>query len=124
MHIDKHKKEDHYEDSNAYYYKDGIEFIQGGLLGFCGCGDPESNLNYLREVLSYIDLRVGFRTSEEKLKEIKAALFPEERAMDFIFYVLDEMGLVEHGSCLPGWLSPKGRELLEDLEELKAAGKI
>ena len=31
--------------------------------------------------------------------------------------LLDEKGLTEHGSCIPGWLTEKGKHLLDDLNE-------
>jgi len=45
-------------------------------------------------------------------------LFGNEKAMFFFYYWCDVLKLTEHGGCIPGWLSEKGKNTLSDLEDL------
>lgn len=121
MHIDKYKFEKGYKVPGGEIYPDAESFIQEYILGFCLCGDPESSLEYVRDVLAHIDnLKQKVWTKEwefSKWKEKGREIFPNSGAEYFAYYVLAEKGLNEHGGAVPGWLSVKGRELLEDLVE-------
>lgn len=119
MNIDKHKENGLYVDEEGLCYDDAQEFIQTAILGFCGCGDPAASQTYLRDVLQFIR---EVHENEEENWDV-----PWKRLDGFfhsvgerytVFYLLDDKGLTEHGSSVPGWLTPKGRELLEDLNEL------
>ena len=86
MHIDKYKKDDG-------YYDDDNTFCQVRLFGFCSCGLPRKNLEYIRDGLAHIDVKYNR-------------------------YWCDAQGLTEHGGCVPGWLSKKGEKVLADLREV------
>jgi len=91
------------------------------FLGFCGCGDPESALEYIFEVLSGIrrlDNLKNHPRSEEFDKELKKELrirdefFKSEGAKYFFFYWLAKEGFLEHGSSVTaGWLTDRGKLL-------------
>ena len=115
-----------YKSGDGYSYKDcwhddAESLIQVGILGFCGCGDPEGNLRY---VLG------GLRLIDEQCPESEAhgmwypghadrvrTYFVSAAAADFFYYWCDEKGLTEHGVGIPGWLTDEGHELLSLLEE-------
>ena len=123
MHIDKFKQPNlSYLDEDDIYYDNAEDFIQTKILGFCGCGDQEANLFYIRDVLQYID-RLKTHVHEDILtfQDWYAEgdeLFKTEGARYFAYYFMDREELTEHGSSVPGWLTEKGYELLEDLNEL------
>ena len=126
MFIDKFKKEDGYYDQDNCYYEDAESFIATGMLGFCGCGMPEAALEHVRKALQLVDdleqlvWEQSMRYKEwEKRKE---GVFASEGAEYFMWYYLDNKGLTDHGSSVPGWLTDKGEALLLDLTELSAFG--
>jgi len=97
-----------------------LHFIQSGLLKFCSCGDKEASLNFLLGVLRVVNTWACENPvpGEYKARELREIGF-EGKAL-FIYYTLDVLGLTQHGSSVPGWLTPLGREILEDLEVLFA----
>lgn len=121
MYIDKYKKEDGYYDQNGCYYEDAESFIISSVLEFCGCGRPYAALEHVYKALQIVnDLKelvwenkITYQEWDERKKEV----FANEGAEYFMWYFLDNKGLTEHGGSVPGWLTPKGIELLEDLEE-------
>lgn len=99
----------------------------GGALGFCGCGDPETALRYIRDLLRLIGERGpdsfapgGMDQWNEWYKGHRAkvdAFFHDDRGAEYLaYYLLDDKGLTEHGGSVPGWLTPKGKDILADLE--------
>ena len=129
MNIDKYK-----HDDGIYYDKDGCgymtaeDFIQTGILGFCGCGNPEVSLDIVRRALKIIknhwdniksepDQNGEQCWSEYEFTQ-KLAFYSDEMWL-FIMYYLDSKELTEHGGSVNGaWLTQKGYDLLEDLDEL------
>ncbi len=104
MHIDKYKvAEGGYADGDETYFATAREFLVESVLGWCGCGRPDDVLMFVRDVLRSILHRrkvIGWYGMEY-----------------FVYYVLEEKGLIEHGCGLPGWLTDKGQDLLDDLNE-------
>lgn len=100
-------------------------------LGFCGCGDPEGALDFMRSVLLVIrkrhdenddgDQDTWTRNSEalDQLIGMKrgAPLGSTTNAMAWTYlYFLDSKGLLEHGgNCSGSWLTEKGDEVLDAL---------
>jgi hypothetical protein len=120
MHIDRYKKPDgSYEDPEGCHHEDAESFLQTYVLGFCGCGRPEDSLAYVRDVLQHIDnLKQLVLDKKQTYEEWTAAgkkLFATDGAEYFAFYVMDTKGLTAHGGSVPGWLTDKGRKMLEDL---------
>lgn len=118
MHIDKYKKEDGYYGPDDCFSETAMNFMQGQILDFCCCGRPEDSLLFMRDVLAHIDGRN--RKTWDEWNADGAKLFATDGAMYFTFYVLDKKGLTEHGGSVPGWLTPKGREIMEDITEILA----
>ena len=94
---------DGFIDENEVFYRDKAEYFQVGVLGFCGCGDLESNLNYIKKMLQMLD--------EQRWGD------PDDTAYMFFVYWADGAGLTEHGSTVRcSWLSETGKELLSDID--------
>jgi len=128
MHIDKFKGKDGY-----YYAKDGcsydtdMAFMQDEVFGFCCCGSPEANLLFIKKGLTHIDsprpkkaVYEGGTQDEwsqwyDKWISEGDKIFGGEQARYFFFYWADKEGLTEHGGSVPGWLTDKGKRILEDL---------
>ena len=121
MNIDKYKKDGIYKKGDIEY-EDPIDFIQSGVFNFCCCGQAENNLKYIRDVLEYInwkyDRKEPFDDWYKEWRAMAPALFMNDGAEYFIYYVISERGLTEHGGSVPGWLTVEGHELLDDLNEL------
>lgn len=123
MFIDKYKKEDGcYYDENGDFYEDAKSFIQTKIFGFCECGVPDASLMFVARVLKQVDNLKQLvwekkQTYEEWVADNKK-LFGSGEAEYFMWYFLDREGFTEHGGSVPGWLTDKGIELLNDLTEL------
>lgn len=111
--IEKLKKVDDseypYMDDDGVHYQSKKSYLQSEL-GFCGCGDPDAAMVFVRNTLKLIGERKEWGEGVEK--EI-----PNEGAYYFVLYMLDHKGLTEHGGSVGGsWLSSKGDEVLKDIE--------
>lgn len=82
-------------------------FFAYDVLGLCGCGNPEDTWDVIRRVL-----RIRSSCRERLYDEIKQ-MYRDELRLDidndvdwgilqFILYILDDKGLVEHGSSVGG----------------------
>ena len=128
MNIDKYKTGDMCMDEPEYKDEEGISypgaeaFLQTKILGFCGCGDPFRNIKYVGKILRYVhDLKEKVWTDEMYYKEweTEGEKIGLEEALYFAYYCLTEIGLLEHGGAVPGWLTPRGIEFMEDAEEIE-----
>ena len=105
--IDKLRKQDcieyPYIDQNGVSYQSKKNYLQTEILHFCGCGDPDSVMIYVKEFL-------------EKLEKEDWGNH-EDLPYMFLSYWADHEELSEHGSnvCY-SWLTDKGRELLKDIK--------
>lgn len=91
-----------FSDRNGCYYETIERALWGGVLGFCCCGEPDKGLKIIRDVLDAIESRE----------------FKEEFV--FHYYILDKLGLTNHGSSIYySWLSDAGEALLKILRELE-----
>lgn len=122
MNVDKYKKGEYWIDESGGQYLDVESFIETGLFGFCGCGNPSAVREYVRKSLQLVADRKQ-KVWEDKMsfdewKKEKDELFKTDEAELFMWYWLDNKGYIEHGSLVPGWLTVDGEELLSDLTEL------
>jgi len=121
MNIDKFKKGGGYCDKNNCFYKDAESFLQTKILGFCGCCLPNLSLKHtqiaLRQVYNLNTLVHNKKQTWDEWKSENEKLLGNENSVYFMWYWLDTKELTEHGGSVPGWLTPKGKELLEDLDE-------
>ena len=122
MYIDKYFKKDGYYDEYGCFYGDAKSFIATSIFGFCGCGMPNEALEYVRKSLQLVDdltnLVKDGGLSYDEWEKHKKEVFSDNGAEYFMWYFLDKKELTMHGSSVPGWLTPKGIELLSDLNEL------
>jgi len=101
-------------------WEDLVDYIQTGLFEFCGCGNPERNLEYIMNGLSYINEFIGGELDE--LTKMGIEIFGNDESKYFFFYWADKEELTDHGNSVPGWLTKKGEELLAALQYLKEKG--
>ena len=79
-------------------------------LGFCLCGNPERNLRYVLKGLMCLDSGV-------LLGKLSPEVFGSSGAAWFFAYWANSAGLEEHGAGIPGWLSPKGKGMVERIKQ-------
>jgi hypothetical protein len=118
------KASDTYEVDGVSYETEE-DFIQTGILGFCGCGRPEENLLYILGGLEVINDKgpidpLAWDAWWELHKERVRTHFGNEDAAYFFYYWADKNRLTEHGGSVPGWLDEKGSRLLALLRQWKA----
>lgn len=108
---------------NGVTYSNLSELIQVSVFGFCSCGDSEANLKYVRDgfrhINSLMDQPRDHSSFDEWYAEMKKRgldLFGNEQPQNFFFYWADKEGYTEHGGCIPGWLTEKGKDLLKALD--------
>ncbi len=109
-----------------------VDTIQD-ILGFCQCGMPENAQKFLTNVLEFLEWRRNKHCGsyegkewDQYCKEIddeRKRIFGSNGQYWFICYVLDWLGLVEHGGAVPGWLSEKGQDLLNKLKMVESLHK-
>ena len=89
-------------------------------MDMCGCGCPEDTHELIRKILiirsEWQDKKISY---EEVIKRYKDDLDLDNRnvnhygALQFILYMLDAYGIVEHGSSIGGcWLTDLGERYL------------
>lgn len=109
-------------------YEDATDLIHSGILGLCGCGLPEENLQYILGGLELIAEKSPETVAPEDnafdewwvdYKKRTARHFGNDQAAYFFYYWAAKNGLTEHGGGVPGWLYGKGLELLAILREWK-----
>lgn len=114
-----------WEDEEGILWDGPIDFIQGHVLDFCLCGSPEENLAFILRGLEHIN--EGWPPDSEYADQIAwyrawfirgTEVFGNQLSRDFFFYWTSALGLTEHGGCIPGWLTPKGLDLINVLKEL------
>lgn len=99
-----------YLDENGVSHRSKKRYLQIEVLGFCGCGDPDSAMLLVRDILKLI------KEEKEYSEEITKAL-PTDGVYYFVLYMLCDRGLIEHGSIVcRSWLTDKGEEVLSDIE--------
>jgi hypothetical protein len=106
---------DGYIDDNGAHHETADMVIQTGMLGFCGCGSPDENVSLLGKVLRLINSRQEL-TYDEWIIKVREVL-PNGDIEYFMWYWLDKEEYTEHGGSVPGWLTPKGEQLLSDIEQ-------
>lgn len=104
--IEKLKQQDDSEykwiDEEGCSHKSKKDYLQQEILGFCGCGDPDSVTGYVGDFLQKLD------NSERGNYE--------DMPYMFLVYWANHNGYAEHGTTARcSWLTDKGKELLSDI---------
>ena len=115
-----------YVAPDGCHYETRVDFVQCHVLEFCTCGRPGDNLFFILQVLELIaekspDNPKAWDTWWDGHKKRRDALFATIESQYFMWYWLDAEGLTEHGTGMPGWLTPKGENLLALLREFHAS---
>lgn len=91
-----------YEDKDGCYWDSPAGFLWGGILGFCCCGDPNSELKKIKKELELIDAKT-----------------PHEGPSIYL-YLLDKEGLTSHGfSIYNSIITQKGKDFLTVLQSIE-----
>lgn len=133
MFTDKYLCDGKYSTDGKIKYCDPLEFIMHEIFKWCGCGLSENALNYVyMHMLPFLRLQDYEYNTVYSIKRTKSAYeniynsFKNdiEGADYFFWYWLDNLGLTEHGGSIPGWLTEKGYELIQELKERKENGEF
>ena len=88
-------------------------------LGFCGCGDPESVYNLVRDLLALFEEKWSDKAKQndahwrEVSQQITDRIGGGEGVYYAVLYFTDRAGLIEHGGSIGGsWLTAKGKHYL------------
>lgn len=110
-------REDWYEES---LIDPLMDFFSYEILHLCGCGCPEDTYELIRKILT---IRYEWKSRkisyEEVLKRYKDDLELDTKnsshngILQFVMYILDHNGILEHGSSIGGcWLTNLGKMYL------------
>lgn len=106
--IEKLKKIDkEFLDENGVTWQTEADYLQIEILGFCGCGDPDDTMFYVKEML-------------EKLGKCDWEI-PADKEREYMFFVYwaNDKGFAEHGTTARcSWLTDVGEELLTDINKV------
>jgi hypothetical protein len=92
------------------YHETQADYLQTELLGFCGCGNPEEMMMYVKALL-------------EKLDKQEWGAYEDKPYMFFVYWANDK-GYAEHGTTARcSWLTPQGKELLADINTVIKIGE-
>ena len=120
MYIDRFKNGESgtYIDDTGCHYENAEDFYQTSVFGFCGCGRPEDNLQFILDGLKHI--LSSDREDYDTWLQDGLRIFGNEESRQFFFYWADKQGLTEHGGAIPGWLTEEGEAVMSDLMEITA----
>lgn len=106
-------------EDNPLHFDEAIDEIQCEVLEFCACGVPDIMVKYIRDSLHHIHVwHANIITDFSQWDAMAEGLFKTKEAEYLMYYYLDKLELTEHGGSVPGWLAPKGKDLLELLNML------
>lgn len=110
--INDHWRDETESEIGGYYlddipYDSAETFIAVGLMNFCGCGDHESMLKHVRDILQEIKNHVD--------SKFTVGFSDYSGAKYLAWYVIDKLEWTEHGGAVPGWLTDLGKDILHDL---------
>ena len=109
-------------NSNQEYFKNYIDkeliqeckdFFSIELLGMCGCGDPDSTLKIMRDILNTDDNGILRPKSIYRNGDYTKNLDDIEPLLQFLMYSLDDKEIIDHGTSINSpWITDLGRQLL------------
>lgn len=107
--IEKLKKTDDenypFIDNDGVSWESEASYLQINHLGFCGCGNPDEIMLYVKEMLEALD--------KQEWKEY------EDKPYMFFVYWANEKNFAEHGTTARcSWLTELGKELLVDINKI------
>lgn len=91
------------------HYDTEADAMYSGVLGLCGCGDPEA---VHRLLIDCLRAHVGLGNPVERIEKIVRS--NPEIVAEFIGHFLGSKGLTDHGSSVYGaWLTKRGEQVIE-----------
>lgn len=100
-----------YKAPDGCTYEDLNSAIWVGIFGFCGCGDPDYQLEKIYQVLKMLNLGESNKNAYKP--------FYSTNEYDIYLYLLDKYEFTEHGSIINcSWLTEKGTALLYVLRHI------
>ena len=110
-------REDWYEES---LIDSLMDFFSFELIDMCGCGCPEDTHELIRKILTirseWQDKKISYEEIKNRYKndlDLDDSNNNHYGALQFIFYILDGCGIIEHGSNIGGcWLTDLGKKYL------------
>lgn len=103
-------------DADGTTWSSPFDALVGGVLGFCGCGYGDQRNQDIHDVLFAVGADAKSRDLPEHL---------DENYVELILCVLDNEGLVDHGTTIAhSWLTPLGEQWVAALEEHAPSEKI
>ena len=105
-----------------------MDFFSYEIIDMCGCGSPEDTLEMIRRLLhirnNWHDGDNSKKSWEQKNEQYNIQLhinYEDEMnygLLQFVMYMLDKCGILEHGSSIGGcWLTELGKMYLEVLDK-------
>lgn len=99
------------------HYVNERQAFHYGVLGLCGCGNPEEVYNFLRDILALCDRRKA-NDGGEWINTAKATqelmMARPDIASEALLHILDHYKLTEHGGSVYGsWLTSLGEQFLD-----------
>lgn len=86
-------------------------------IGLCGCGNPESTNEVLRQILNIKSADCTYEDRQKAYGELCNSDMNNDMyygLIQFVLYVLDNKEFLEHGGGIGGaWLTEKGRIYLD-----------
>lgn len=80
----------------------------------CTCGSGIESSVFIAEMLRYYEDNWRLDANKDRWELMREWVMAEENRLDllieFAMRTVDEIGIMEHGSCVPGWLTPEGEE--------------
>ena len=115
--VSKGCREEWYEE---YLIDPLMDFFLFELLDMCGCGCPENTHAWIRKILTirseWQDKKISYEEIKNRYKndlDLDDSNNNHYGALQFILYILDAYGIVEHGSSIGGcWLTDLGKMYL------------
>ena len=113
-----------YLDSDGVGHGSDLVSVMMTIIGFCGCGQPDSVLEMMRDGMELMsdewretheEARKDHRVYFAELQKRQLEIFGNWAMADFFWHWLDANDLSEHGGSVPGWLTKSGHDLLEDI---------
>lgn len=105
-------------------YPNEVQQFYYGALNWCGCGNPDEALGFMRDVLAIMKARSDENCSgsykgsayEARTLELDAKLGDGMLGLSYL-YMIDSYGLTEHGGSIGGsWLTGEGERVLAMLQ--------
>lgn len=116
--IEKYKQPDgSYIDEDGCHYETATELL-ANMLNFCGCGYVEDAIEYVYRSLCLVwklQHEVGITEMPNWCTEVEG-YYGSKGAEYFMWYYLHNLKLTQHGTCVPGWLTEKGEDIMKDIE--------